>query len=86
MVQITRDLYPVAYSDWMLPETEFELTVSDITLAQFKGIAKKLERDVQCIIGDSSFGWLSTLRKWMVPLVDLLQASIYLNKSLNCFG
>jgi len=75
MVQVTRDLYPVACSNWMLPETEFELTVSDITIAQFNGIAKRLERDMQSIIGDPS--WLRTIRRWMVPLVDLLQASTF---------
>jgi len=74
-VQVTRDLYPVACSDWMLPETEFELTVSDITIAQFKGIAKRLGRNVQSFIGDPS--WLTTIKRWMVPLVDLLQASTF---------
>jgi len=80
MVQVTRDLYPVACSDWMLPETEFELTVSDITIAQFKVISKRLERDVQSIIGDPS--WLRTIKRWMVPLVDLLQASTFKQERL----
>jgi CDK inhibitor PHO81 len=39
VVQVTRDLHPVVCADWILPQSTFDLTVSDVTLAQFEALA-----------------------------------------------
>ncbi|KAJ3561155.1 hypothetical protein NP233_g10369 [Leucocoprinus birnbaumii] len=76
MVQVTRDLHPVACSDRILPGTGFDLSVSDVTLAQFQEVAQRLGRDMNTLASDPSFEWSTAMRKWMVPLANLLQASI----------
>jgi len=45
VIQVTRDLYPVVLPEWLLPGTDFELGVADVTLAQFESISKALGRD-----------------------------------------
>lgn len=40
VVQVTRDLHPVVYSDWLLPGTASELGVADVTLEQFEALAR----------------------------------------------
>lgn len=40
VVQVTRDLHPVVYSNWLLPSTVSELGVADVTLEQFEKLAK----------------------------------------------
>ncbi|KAF4574677.1 ubiquitin-protein ligase peroxin 12 [Pleurotus pulmonarius] len=47
VVQVTKDLHPVAYTDWRLPEPSYDLGVSDITLAQFEALALKCGRALQ---------------------------------------
>jgi CDK inhibitor PHO81 len=76
MVQVTRDLHPVVCSDWILQETGFDLSVSDVTLAQFQELARRLGRDMNSVASDPSFEWLTAPRKWMVPLVNLLRVSL----------
>lgn len=75
MVQVTRDLRPVVCSEWILPETGFELGVGDVTLAQFQEVAAKLGRDLVSVGNNPSFEWSTANRKWMIPLTNLLQAS-----------
>ncbi len=75
MVQITRDLQPVVCSDWILPETGFELGVSDVTLLQFQQVAARLSRDVISVSKDSSPDWMKASRTWMIPLAKLLEES-----------
>ncbi|KAL4241238.1 Peroxisome assembly protein 12 [Abortiporus biennis] len=43
-VQVTRDLHPVIYPDWILPETGYDLGVSDLTFSQFQALAARLGR------------------------------------------
>ncbi|CAG8537801.1 10627_t:CDS:2 [Paraglomus brasilianum] len=45
IVQVTRDMVAVVYPEWMLPVDEFDLSVSDVTLDQFKSIGEKELRD-----------------------------------------
>lgn len=45
VVQVTKDLQPVIFSEWLLPGVDFELGVSDVTLAQFESLAHRLGRD-----------------------------------------
>lgn len=74
-VQVTRDLHPVVYADWLLPDETFELGVADVTLAQFLALAERRGRrslppahpslsikDIQGVISHS-----------MVALADLLK-------------
>ncbi|OJT10196.1 Ankyrin repeat protein nuc-2 [Trametes pubescens] len=41
-VQVTRDLQPVIFADWRLPDDQYELGVADVTLAQFRALAARL--------------------------------------------
>ncbi|EKM59343.1 uncharacterized protein PHACADRAFT_136945 [Phanerochaete carnosa HHB-10118-sp] len=74
-VQVTRDLQPVAYPEWRLPDDTFDLGVADVTLAQFLALAERRGRrplppassslsikDIQAVISRS-----------MVALSDLLK-------------
>ncbi|KAJ8522978.1 hypothetical protein ONZ45_g506 [Pleurotus djamor] len=46
VVQVTKDLHPVVYSDWRLPEPAYDLGVSDVTLSQFEALALKAGRNL----------------------------------------
>ncbi|GBB88938.1 hypothetical protein RclHR1_15560002 [Rhizophagus clarus] len=41
VVQVTRDMVAVVYSEWMLPVEEFDLCVSDVTFKQFRSLGKQ---------------------------------------------
>ena len=43
-VQVTRDLHPVVFPEWRLPDESYELGVADVTLSQFKALASRLGR------------------------------------------
>lgn len=75
VVQVTRDLHPVVCSDWVLPGTEFELGVGDVTLMQFQQVAARLERDLISMVKGPLFDWTSASGKWMIPLAKLLEES-----------
>lgn len=66
-VQVTKDLEPVIFSDWMLPSTDFDLSVCDVTLAQFESLATRLGRGVEYLT-DSLDGLTALLPKAMVSL------------------
>ncbi|CAG8692263.1 6341_t:CDS:2, partial [Dentiscutata heterogama] len=40
VVQVTRDMVAVVYSEWMLPVEGFDLSVSDVTVKQFKSLSQ----------------------------------------------
>lgn len=40
VVQVTRDLHPVVFSEWLVPGSITELGVADVTLAQFDELAR----------------------------------------------
>jgi CDK inhibitor PHO81 len=44
VVQVTRDLIPVVFNDWRLPEDRFDLGVADVTLAQFEILSQQNNR------------------------------------------
>jgi CDK inhibitor PHO81 len=46
-VQVTRDLRPVVFSDWRLPEASFDLGVADVTLRQFEALATRTGRNLR---------------------------------------
>ncbi|KAF8897214.1 hypothetical protein BD779DRAFT_1489617 [Infundibulicybe gibba] len=74
VVQVTRDLHPVVFSDWLLPESNFELTVPDITLAQFESLAERSGRGLNFNPGFVAKDWIAHLSRAMVPLERLLKA------------
>lgn len=43
-VQVTRDLHPVVFPEWRLPDESYELGVADVTLSQFQSLAVRLGR------------------------------------------
>ena len=74
-VQVTRDLQPVLFAEWQLPEDGFDVGVADVTLAQFLALAERRGRhklptssssltakDIQAAVSQS-----------MVALSDLLK-------------
>jgi CDK inhibitor PHO81 len=72
VVQVTRDLHPVVFNNWLLPEPNFDLGVADVTLSQFAEIAKRGKRYPD--LSDSTTqNWHSLLFDSMLPLADLLK-------------
>lgn len=72
VVQVTRDLQPVIYSSWLLPETEFNLAVSDVTLAQFEALADRLHRNLDVTPGNTVYDWPALISRSMISLAQLL--------------
>lgn len=70
IIQVTRDLVPVVFSEWLLPESSFNLGVSDVTLAQFDALALRIGRQ---ITDRSPSNWAESLSRAMVSLADLLK-------------
>ncbi|KAF8076069.1 cyclin-dependent protein kinase inhibitor [Lyophyllum atratum] len=73
VVQVTKDFQPVIFSDWLLPDNDFDLGVSDVTLAQFELLAHRSGRGAPSL---STFGvgeWSSLLSRSMISLAQLLK-------------
>lgn len=68
-VQVTRDLHPVIHSDWLLPESGFDLGVADVTLAQFEALAARLGRNV---LMDGPLDWCHIAAGSMISLAHLM--------------
>lgn len=80
VVQVTRDFHPVVYSNWLLPETDFDFGVADVTLAQFEVLAGRLGRDLHGISSARVHDWRTLIPNSMVSLVHLMkvrQADVY---------
>lgn len=74
IVQVTRDLHPVIFSDYLLPEAAFDLGVSDVTLEQFQALAGRVERDDKSLSKAASMQeWSRMLSHCMVSLADVMQ-------------
>ncbi|KAG6866498.1 hypothetical protein C0991_003042 [Blastosporella zonata] len=72
VVQVTRDLQPVICSEWSLPGADFDLGVSDVTLAQFELLAQRLGRGPPS--GTASVAeWTPVLPRSMFSLAQLLK-------------
>lgn len=80
-VQVTRDLQPVVYLQWRLPEEMYDIGVADVTLAQFSALASRLGRTFVVPPAPVSLTDLHTLiARSMTPLSDLLKVSfLYLH-------
>ena len=75
-MQVTRDLQPVTFCEWRLPEDAYDLGVADVTLSQFTALAQRVGRSGLNVSINAS---LSDLHKAiagsMMPLSDLLRVS-----------
>lgn len=69
-VQVTRDLHPVVYAEWLLPQSEFQLGVGDVTLAQFEALATRLGRTTASV--DETLEWRRRLQGCMLSLTQLM--------------
>lgn len=75
-VQVTRDLQPVVYPEWRLPEEAYDLGVADLTLAQFSSLASRLRRAFVPPTAALSLTDLQrTIAQSMTSLSELLKAS-----------
>jgi CDK inhibitor PHO81 len=73
VVQVTKDFHPVIYTDWLVPEPNFDLGVSDVKLEQFQSLARRSGRDLPTL-GAYSVGELSSvLPRSMISLAQLLK-------------
>ena len=75
VVQVTRDLHPVIYSDWLLPGLEFDIGVADVTLEQFEALAESLGRSGIETAGMHASARAEVLSLSMVSLDNLLKVS-----------
>lgn len=75
VLQVTRDLQPVVYSDWLLPCVGFDIGVADVTLAQFEALAKSLGRSDLDMGNMSASARAAALSRSMVSLDNLLKVS-----------
>ncbi|KAK7061450.1 ankyrin repeat protein nuc-2 [Favolaschia claudopus] len=69
VIQVTRDLHPVVCADWVLPQPNFDLNVSDVTLEQFEKLALPAGRNVI----PQTDGW-SGVASTLVSLAHLLKS------------
>lgn len=77
VVQVTRDLVPVVFSNWALPVDGFQLGVTDVDFAQFDQLAKRKRFDIDALVGgvDSSSpaaDWYRVIALSMAPLDRVL--------------
>jgi CDK inhibitor PHO81 len=73
VVQVTRDLQPVVYSEWLLQGTDYDLGVSDVTLVQFEALSRRLGRNINSEDSAAVKDWSSILSHCMISLADLLK-------------
>jgi CDK inhibitor PHO81 len=72
-VQVTRDLHPVVFPDWLLPGTAFNLGVSDVTLTQFQALAVQNGRSLESVTSIPLNESSTLLTRCMMSLTDLLK-------------
>ncbi|KAI0750892.1 cyclin-dependent protein kinase inhibitor [Daedaleopsis nitida] len=73
-VQVTRDLHPVVFADWKLPDDHYDLGVSDVSLPQFQSLASRLGRgNVTLDTSASPSQWAKGITSSMVTLQELLR-------------
>ncbi|KAJ6567179.1 cyclin-dependent protein kinase inhibitor [Mycena vulgaris] len=69
VIQVTRDLHPVVYADWRLPQINFDLNVADVTLAQFEALALSTGKNANPQTND----WPTLVSSSMISLARLLK-------------
>ncbi|GLB33490.1 putative cyclin-dependent protein kinase inhibitor [Lyophyllum shimeji] len=73
VVQVTKDFQPVIFSEWLLPNSDFDLGVSDITIAQFETLARRSGRGAPTGTISGIGEWTSVLSRSMISLAQLLK-------------
>jgi CDK inhibitor PHO81 len=78
VIQVTRDLCPVAYPHWKLPLDDFDLGVADVSLAQFEHLADRLGRkpDLHSRCPSTIGGWHDMINRSMMSLAHLLTVCV----------
>ncbi|KAF5370035.1 hypothetical protein D9758_001345 [Tetrapyrgos nigripes] len=72
-IQVTRDLQPVVFPEWLLPDSDFDLSVCDTTLAQFETLAKRTGRSLDSVDTSTANDWPTLMPRLMISLVQLLK-------------
>ncbi|GAA6008997.1 hypothetical protein JCM10207_004059 [Rhodosporidiobolus poonsookiae] len=89
VVQVTSDGHPVAWPLWALPVEGLDVHVGDVTLEQFRLLAKRLGKTVESRkVGriDDAAAWYQAICDALVPLDELLAtlpASLGVNLELR---
>lgn len=86
VIQVTRDLHPVVFFDWLLPGIAFDLGVADVTLAQYEALAQTLGRSLSAVPEEPSVDWAQLLQNSMMSLDQLLKVCthfIWKNEKFN---
>lgn len=81
VVQVTRDLVPVVFANWLLPVDQFDLCVSDVSYDQFRALGDRIAKSIKVenIEGegeiDAQTGNSSLIRQYngQQPLISLEQ-------------
>ncbi|KAF9534972.1 cyclin-dependent protein kinase inhibitor [Crepidotus variabilis] len=73
VVQVTRDLQPVVYFDWLLPEVPLDVGVADGTLSQFEALAKSSGRNILGADHKAPAAWGAALSRCMITLDELMR-------------
>ncbi|BGP13882.1 hypothetical protein JCM10213_002521 [Rhodosporidiobolus nylandii] len=88
-VQVTRDGVPVAWPLWALPVEGIDAHVADVTLEQFKALAKRVGKTLETrkvVRIDDAGEWYKAISDALVPLDELLSvlpASLGVNLELR---
>ncbi|GAA5885473.1 hypothetical protein JCM6882_009633 [Rhodosporidiobolus microsporus] len=89
VVQVTSDGHPVAWPLWALPVEGLDVNVADVTIEQFRALAKRLGKTVETRkVGrmDDAAEWYRAICDALVPLDELLSilpASLGVNLELR---
>ena len=76
IVQVTKDLHPVVYSDWRLPVSALQVGIPDITLSSFQSLASTTSRTLQTPSTSSSNDpaeWYKAISISMTTLAEVLE-------------
>jgi len=78
VVQVTRDYQPVAYPEWHLPVTGFDVGISEATMDQCLHLAKSLGRELQQRVQDltataAAAEWSAAINSSIASLSEVLK-------------
>ena len=80
-VQITRDLHPVVFAGWQVPEHNLDLGVADLTLSQFELLAERIGRGFRFTepFPSSVLEWHKMVSSSMLSLENLMKVGVMKN-------
>lgn len=76
VAQVTRDLHPVSFGEWLLPECGFDIGVADVTLDQFETLANHLGRNMHTV--DHLTNWRHAISGSMISLARLMKVGLFI--------